>query len=134
MKGQLSSLTWIPVDVNGERCIYMSSNVTAKATPNQIRTKFAKYIKQAKHLHTEASQLPMAPVLEAMRAASAAGVKNIFDLDVDPNYFVSAGLGTEADLAEAMSLTDVLKPCKPAGQAMTGEVGHEYMATERRTR
>lgn len=76
----------------------------------------------------------MAPVLEAMRVARTAGVKNIFDLDVDPNYFVSAGLCTAADLAEAMSLTDVLKPCKPAAQAMTGEVGHEYMATERRTR
>jgi len=102
--------------------------VTAKVTPNQIRTKFAKYIKQAKHLHTEASQLPMPPVLEAMRIARAAGVKNIFDLDVDPNYFVSAGLGTEADLAEALRLTDVLKPCKPAARAMTGKNDHERMA------
>ena len=128
VKGEQSSLTWIPVDVHGERSIYMFPNVTAKVTPKQIRTKFAKYIKQAKHLHTEASQLPMAPVLEAMRIARAAGVKNIFDLDVDVNYFVSAGLGTEADLAEAMRLTDVLKPCKPAAQAMTGEVGYEHIA------
>ncbi len=121
--GQLSSITWIPVDAQGERCIYMFPNVTAAVTPEQIRTRFGAYIKQAAHLHTEASQLPLAPVLEAMRIARDAGVKNVFDLDVDPTYFVQAGLGTEADLAEAMRLTDILKPCKPAARALTGVSG-----------
>jgi sugar/nucleoside kinase (ribokinase family) len=126
--GALSSITWIPVDAQGERCIYMFPNVTATVTPEQIRTRFGAYIRQAAHLHTEASQLPLAPILEAMHIARDAGVKNVFDLDVDPTYFVQAGLGTEADLAEAMRLTDILKPCKPAARAMTGATDPEQMA------
>ena len=78
--GERSSFTWIPVDRKGERCIYMFPNVTAQVTPAQIRDRFAPYIRQAKHLHTEASQLPMAPVLEAIRIAkdcrSSGGVRS----------------------------------------------------------
>ena len=39
--GERSSFTWIPVDAQGERCIYMFPNVTAKITPEQIRTRFS---------------------------------------------------------------------------------------------
>ena len=126
--GERSSFTWIPVDTAGERCIYMFPNVTARVTPAQIQSRFAPYIRQAKHLHTEASQLPMAPVLEAIRVARQAGVRVFFDLDVDPQYFVSAGLGTEAELLEALRLTDVLKPCKAAARQLTGEKDADPMA------
>lgn len=130
VKGELSSLTWIPVDAQGERCIYMFPNVTAKITAEQIRTRFASYIQQAKHLHTEASQLPLRPVLEAIRIAKAAGVKVLFDLDVDPTYFVKAGLGTEAELREALRMTDILKPCKAAARELTQKNDYEEMARE----
>lgn len=126
--GELSSLTWIPVDAQGERCIYMFPNVTAKVTPEQIRNRFGAYIKQAKHFHTEASQLPLPPVLEAIRIAKASGVKIIFDLDVDPTYFVQAGLGTEGDLREALRMTDVLKPCKAAARELTRENDYASIA------
>jgi sugar/nucleoside kinase (ribokinase family) len=129
VRGELSSLTWIPVDTQGERCIYMFPNVTAKVTPDQIRTRFADYIRQAKHFHTEASQLPLQPVLEAMRIARSAGVKVLFDLDVDPTYFVQAGLGTEAELMEALKLTDVLKPCKAAARELTREKEYDAIAS-----
>jgi sugar/nucleoside kinase (ribokinase family) len=128
VKGEHSSFTWIPVDVQGERCIYMFPNVTAKVTPKQIRERFARHIRQAMHFHTEASQLPLPPVLEAIRVAREAGVKVIFDLDVDPTYFVQAGLGTKDELLEALRLTDVLKPCKAAARELTGESGYEQMA------
>jgi len=128
VKGELSSLTWIPVDTQGERCIYMFPNVTAKITPEQIRVRFALYIRQARHFHTEASQLPLPPVLEAMRIARAAGVKVIFDLDVDPTYFVQARLGSEAELMEALRLTDVLKPCKAAARELTQKVDYDEIA------
>jgi len=128
VKGEYSSFTWIPVDVQGERCIYMFPNVTAKVTPKQIRERFAQHIRQARHFHTEASQLPLPPVLEAIRVAREAGVKVIFDLDVDPTYFVQAGLGTKDELLEALRLTDVLKPCKAAARELTGESGYEQMA------
>jgi sugar/nucleoside kinase (ribokinase family) len=128
VEGELSSITWIPVDARGERCIYMFPNVTAKVTPEQIHTRFAHYIRQARHLYTEASQLPLPPVIEAIRIARDAGVKVFFDLDVDPTYFVEAGLGTEADLKEALRLTDVLKPCKAAARELTGESDYERVA------
>ena len=127
-RGELSSLTWIPVDDQGERCIYMFPNVTAKVTPKDIRSRFAAHIQQARHFHTEASQLPLPPVLEAMRVAKESDVKTIFDLDVDPTYFVSAGLGTEEGLKEALRLTDVLKPCKAAARELTGETDYEKIA------
>ncbi|PYX95261.1 MAG: hypothetical protein DMG71_09885 [Acidobacteria bacterium] len=127
-RGELSSLTWIPVDDQGERCIYMFPNVTAKVTPKDIRSRFASHIQQARHFHTEASQLPLPPVLEAMRVAKESDVKTIFDLDVDPTHFISAGLGTEDSLKEALRLTDVLKPCKAAARELTGENDYEKMA------
>ncbi|MBZ5553663.1 MAG: carbohydrate kinase family protein [Acidobacteriia bacterium] len=128
VQGELSSMTWIPVDTRGERCIYMFPNVTAKVTPEQIRTRFGPYIRQAKHLHTEASQLPLAPVLEAIRIAKSSGVKVLFDLDVDPTYFVESGLGSEGELEEALRLTDVLKPCKTAARELTRQNDYERMA------
>ena len=129
VKGARSSFTWIPVDRKGERSIYMFPNVTATVTPQQVRERFGSYIRRAKHLHSEASQLPLAPILEAMTIARSAGVKNLFDLDVDPTYFVrDARLGTEAELIEALKLADVLKPCKPAARELTGMRDPEQMA------
>ncbi len=123
--GERSSFTWIPVDAQGERCIYMFPNVTARVTPAQIRKRFADHIRQARHFHTEASQLPMPPVLEASRVAKEAHVRVFFDLDVAPSYFVKAGLGTEAELREALRLTDVLKPCKAAARELAGNTDFE---------
>ena len=128
--GQLSSLTWIPVDAQGERCIYMFPNVTATVTPQDIRTRFARHIRQAKHFHTEASQLPLPPVLEGIRVAQDARVRTIFDLDVAPYYFVQAGLGTEAGLMETLRTIDVLKPCKPAARELTGEDDYDRIAAK----
>lgn len=126
--GQRSSFTWIPVDAQGERCIYMFPNVTATVTPLEMREKFAGHIRAAKHFHTEASQLPLAPVLEGIRIAKEAGVRVIFDLDVAPGYFVEAGLGTEAGLMEALKLVDVLKPCKAAARELSGSGDYDAMA------
>jgi sugar/nucleoside kinase (ribokinase family) len=127
-KGELSSLTWIPVDAEGERCIYMFPNVTAKVTPEDIRRRFAKHITSARHFHTEASQLPLAPVLEAIQVAKKEKVRTIFDLDVAPSYFVDSGLGTEAGLMETLRLVDVLKPCKAAARELTGETDFDRIA------
>jgi sugar/nucleoside kinase (ribokinase family) len=126
--GEHSSFTWIPVDAQGERCIYMFPNVTGKITPQQVKERFAPHIRQAKHFHTEASQLPLAPVEAAMRVAHDAGVQVIFDLDVAPSYFAQAGLGRQEELVAALRLVDVLKPCKAAARELTGEADYEKMA------
>ncbi|MCU1242582.1 MAG: Ribokinase [Candidatus Acidoferrum typicum] len=123
--GQKSTFTWIPVDAKGERCIYMFPNVNGKLSAEQIRTRFAGHILNARHFHTEASQLSLAPVREGMRVAHEAGVRVIFDLDVAPSYFAQAGLGAESDLLEALQLVDVLKPCKAAAREITGETDYK---------
>lgn len=128
VKGELSSLTWIPVDVAGERCIYMFPNVTGKISVHQVHTHFASNIKKAKHFHTEASQLPITPVREAMQVARDAGVRVLFDLDVSPSFFCQANLGTQEELTLGLKLVDVLKPCKAAALELTGEDDYERMA------
>jgi sugar/nucleoside kinase (ribokinase family) len=126
--GERSSFTWIPVDARGDRLIYMFPNVTSRVTAAQIRDRFAPHIRAARHFHTEASQLPLAPVVEAMRLARDAGVRVLFDLDMSPRDFFAAGLGAEAGLIEALSLADVLKPCKAAAREITGESDAGRMA------
>jgi sugar/nucleoside kinase (ribokinase family) len=126
--GEKSTFTWIPVDAHGERCIYMFPNVNGKLSAEQVRTRFAGHIVKARHFHTEASQLPLPPVREAMRIAHEAGVRIIFDLDVAPSYFAQAGLGAEKDLLEALQMVDVLKPCKAAAREITGETDYEKIA------
>jgi len=130
VKGEHSSLTWIPVDSVGERCIYMFPNVTGTISVFQVRNRFAPHIQQAKHFHTEASQLPLEPVKEAMRVARDAGVRVIFDLDVAPSYFAQANLGSQEDLAASLKLVDVLKPCKAAAKELTGESDYEKIVQE----
>ena len=122
-KGQHSSLTWIPVDAAGERCIYMFPNITGKITVYQVANRFAAHIKKAKHFHSEASQLPIAPIKEAMRIAKEAQVRVLFDLDVSPSFFCQSNLGSQEELTESLKLVDVLKPCKAAARELTGEVG-----------
>src|SRR6202171_4386407 len=128
--GEKSTFTWIPVDAQGERCIYMFPNVNGKLSAEQVRTRFAAQIRAAKHFHTEASQLPLAPIREGMQVARDAGVRVLFDLDVAPSYFAHAKLGTEEDLLASLQLVDVLKPCKAAAREITGETDYEKIATK----
>ncbi|MGH9727910.1 MAG: carbohydrate kinase family protein [Candidatus Acidiferrales bacterium] len=128
VKGELSAMTWIPVDVAGERCIYMFPNVTGKISVHQVHTRFADNIKKAKHFHTEASQLAITPLRGAMQVARDAGVRVLFDLDVSPSFFCQSNLGTQEELAASLKLVDVLKPCKAAALELTGEDDYEGMA------
>jgi sugar/nucleoside kinase (ribokinase family) len=93
-----------------------------------VDTRFAPHIKAAKHFHTEASQLPIVPVKQAMTIAKQANVRIIFDLDVSPSFFAQANLGTQEELVAALKLVDVLKPCKAAAKEMTGERDFDRMA------
>src|SRR6202165_5705430 len=53
--GEKSTFTWIPVDTQGERCIYMFPNVNGKLSAAQVRALFSSHITKARHFHTEAS-------------------------------------------------------------------------------
>jgi sugar/nucleoside kinase (ribokinase family) len=128
VRGEHSSLTWIPVDAAGERCIYMFPNITGKISVYQVDNRFGPHIRKAKHFHSEASQLPIAPVKEAMRIAKEANVRVLFDLDVSPSFFAQANLGTQEELCGSLKLVDVLKPCKAAARELTGETDYEKIA------
>lgn len=130
VKGERSTMTWIPVDAQGERCIYMFPNANGKLSVHQVCSRFAPHIRKAKHFHTEASQLPIAPVKEAMQTAKQAGVRVIFDLDVSPSFFCQMGLGSQEELTAALKFVDVLKPCKAAAREMTGESDYAKMADQ----
>jgi sugar/nucleoside kinase (ribokinase family) len=130
VKGERSTMTWIPVDAEGQRCIYMFPNINGKISCHQVRNRFAAHIKNAKHFHTEASQLPLVPVSEGMRVAKEAHVRVFFDLDVTPNFFAQMNLGTQEDLVTALKMVDVLKPCKAAARELTGESDYEKIASE----
>jgi len=129
MKDKRSSFTWIPLDPTGSRAIYMFPNVTAEITPEEIDDLHKDYIEGARALHTEASQLPLKPVLRACEIAKEADVTILFDLDVSPTYFVDvARLGTKKELMTAIHLADILAPCKDAAREITGRTDPVEMA------
>ncbi|HKN60021.1 MAG TPA: carbohydrate kinase family protein [Candidatus Acidoferrales bacterium] len=128
VKGEYSTMTWIPVDAQGERCIYMFPNINGKLSVDQVCSRFAPHIRRAKHFHTEASQLPIAPVKEAMQIAKQAKVRVLFDLDVSPSFFAQMNLGTQEELSESLKFVDVLKPCKAAAREITGESDYDAIA------
>lgn len=126
--GARSAMTWIPIDATGERSIYMFPNVTGTLTAAQVSSQFASFIRSARHFHTEASQLPLAPIAAAMRIAREAGVRVLLDLDVAPSFFAQMGLASEIELVASLETVDVLKPCKAAARELTGETDFEVMA------
>jgi fructokinase len=130
VKGERSSLTWIPVNPEGERCIYMFPNVTGKLSIFHVRNRFAAHIRGAKHFHTETSQLPILPLKEGMRVAKEANVRVFMDMDVTPRFFAQMNLGRQDELCEALKLVDVLKPCKAAAREMTGITDYNRMADQ----
>jgi fructokinase len=130
VRGERSALTWIPVNPGGERCIYMFPNVTGKLSVLHVKNRFSSNIKHAKHFHTEASQLPIAPLKEGMKVAKEAGVKIFFDMDVTPRFFAQMNLGRQDELCDALKLVDVLKPCKAAAREMTGVTDYNRMADQ----
>jgi len=128
VKGERSALTWIPVNPEGERCVYMFPNITGKLSVFHVRNRFAAHIRGAKHFHTEASQLPILPLKEAMRVAQEANVRVFLDMDVTPRFFAQMNLGRQEELCDSLKLVDVLKPCKAAAREMTGVTDYNRMA------
>jgi fructokinase len=130
VRGERSALTWIPVNPGGERCIYMFPNVTGKLSVLHVKNRFSAHIRGAKHFHTEASQLPIVPLKEAMKVAKEANVRIFFDMDVTPRFFAQMNLGKQEELCDALRLVDVLKPCKAAAREMTGVTDYNRMADQ----
>src|SRR3984957_12256066 len=61
VRGELSSLTWIPVDDAGERCIYMFPNVTGKISDLQGPPPFRPANQARKPFPPQTAQVPLRP-------------------------------------------------------------------------
>lgn len=113
--GVASSFSIIFVDPQTNRAIYMARTSTAETTPDYIRKNHADYIKNAKILSTEVSQLPLNCVIEILRIAKSNNVRTVVDIDLPPSYAVNvAKLGTNEELMEILRLADIVKPTREA--------------------
>ena len=120
LDGQSSSFAHIFVDPDGGRAIYMSPAATSETTADYIYAQHADYIRAARIVSTEISQLPLDAVIAVLRIAREAGVVTALDVDI-PRRDALTSLGTAAQFEEALHLADYLKPSKAAVSELTGE-------------
>ncbi len=121
LDGSASSHAELFVDDAGGRAIYMAPGATAETTAAQVRAEHADFIRGARRVSTEVSQLPLAAVLEVLKIAREAGIPSVVDLDVPPEDAVPA-LGDAASLVAVLRGADLLKPSKVAARALLPEV------------
>jgi arabinose-5-phosphate isomerase len=122
LDGSASSTAEIFVDDAGGRAIYMAAGATAETSAEHVRAHHAAFIRRAKRVTTEVSQLPLAAVLEVLRIAREAGIPSVVDLDVPPSDAVP-GLGSTEELDAALRGADLLKPSKAAARELAPGAG-----------
>lgn len=120
LDGASSSFAHIFVDPEGGRAIYMSPAATSETTGKYLREAHADYIRSARMLSTEISQLPLDAVVVALEIAREAGVTTILDVDI-PRSDAIQSLGSAEDFERALKLADYLKPSKAAVAEMINE-------------
>ncbi len=123
LDGSSSSFAHIFVDTIGGRAIYMSPAATSETTGETIRAEHADYIRSAKMVSTEISQLPLDAVVAVLEIAREAGVVTVLDVDIprsDALKSLSTG-GNAEQFERALHLADYIKPSKAAVIEITGE-------------
>lgn len=120
LDGASSSFAHIFVDPNGGRAIYMSPAATSETTGDYIRSEHAGYIRSAKMVSTEISQLPLDAVVAVLEIAREAGIATVLDVDI-PRSDALKSLGNADQFERALQLADYIKPSKAAVIEITGE-------------
>jgi len=131
--GSATSVAEIFVDDAGERTIYMAPGATSETTPERVRA-HAGFVRRARRLTTEVSQLPLPAVRAALDLAREGGAATLVDLDVPPSDALASGLGDEAELEAVLRGADVLKPSKGACRELAPDVGADPLALARALR
>lgn len=131
--GSASSVSEIFVDDAGERAIYMAPAATSETTPDRVRA-HAAFVRRARRVTTEVSQLPLAAALAALELARAAGAATVVDLDVPPSDALASGLGDEAALDAVLRGADLLKPSKSACRELVSGGGGDPLQLARALR
>ena len=117
--GSASSFAKIFVDARGGRAIYMARGATAELAPDEIRRRHAGFIRHARMVSTEISQLPLRTVIALLLFARANSIPTVLDVDLPPADACPA-LGTRAELERALRLATILKPTRSAARALVG--------------
>jgi sugar/nucleoside kinase (ribokinase family)/D-arabinose 5-phosphate isomerase GutQ len=117
--GSASSFAKIFVDARGGRAIYMARGATAELAPDEIRHRHAGFIRHARMVSTEISQLPLRTVIALLLFARANSIPTVLDVDLPPADACPA-LGTRAELERALRLATILKPTRLAARALAG--------------
>jgi arabinose-5-phosphate isomerase len=111
----------------------MAPGATAETTPEHVRRHHASFIRRARRVSTEVSQLPLAAVAEVLDLAREAGVPTVLDLDLPPSEAVPA-LGTRDALDAVLRAADLLKPSKAAAAELFPEAAGDALALARAAR
>ncbi|MGH7906502.1 MAG: PfkB family carbohydrate kinase [Candidatus Binataceae bacterium] len=119
LDGGASSFSTVFVDGGGNRAIYMIRGATAELKHQEIARRHAAFIRRARMISTEISQLPLRTVTALLRFARANSIPAVVDVDVPPSD-ACAALGSRAELEQALSLATWLKPAKAAARELAG--------------
>ena len=120
--GSASSFAKIFVDTRGGRAIYMARGATAELAPDEIRRRHAGFIRRARMVSTEISQLPLRTVIALLLFARANSIPTVLDIDLPPADACPV-LGTRAELERALRLATILKPTRSSAHALIGARG-----------
>ncbi|MGB1274732.1 MAG: carbohydrate kinase family protein, partial [Nannocystaceae bacterium] len=115
--GSATAVSLIFVDPQGERAIYMSRGTNGETDATHLRHHHGDWLRAAKYVSTEISQVPLDGVVEVLEQARAGGAITVLDLDI-PKADALASLGTPAQFDRALALADILKPAKGALQGL----------------
>jgi sugar/nucleoside kinase (ribokinase family)/D-arabinose 5-phosphate isomerase GutQ len=117
LDGSASAFATIFLDRQGNRAIYMMRGATAELKPAEIGKRHGSFIRRARIVSTEISQLPLATVVAILTFARKHGIPTVLDVDVPPSDACPA-LGTKAELMGALKLATYLKPAKAAAHEL----------------
>jgi sugar/nucleoside kinase (ribokinase family)/D-arabinose 5-phosphate isomerase GutQ len=117
--GSASSFAKIFVDARGERAIYMARGATAELASDEIRRRHAGFIRHARMISTEISQLQLRTVIALLLFARANSIPTVLDVDLPPADACPV-LGTRAELERALRLATILKPTRLSARALVG--------------
>ncbi|HLC66825.1 MAG TPA: carbohydrate kinase family protein [Candidatus Nanoarchaeia archaeon] len=116
-----TQFTWIIVDAQGERQIYIFPNSTVLLTTNIVEKKFRTYIEHSKHFHTEVAVIPLVAAIAGAQIAKNAGSKVFLDIDGDVECLLQeAKIGTREELQQLIQLSDVIKLSESAAKQFAG--------------
>ena len=130
LPGERTSLTWIQVKADGERCHVIIPMTEEGMLTLKDMDECRDYIQSARLCHMELLQNPLAPMLRAAEICSQGGTLVSVDVDVAPCYLYDMNYATPDELHLLMERTDILKACKNAVDDLSGKSDMEEAAVD----